>query len=130
MYFGRGPIRRFVDERVKIPVVLALSVFSSVVPEPTKENIGQENARIFANACLLIDIRDEFFRYETNKFRMPALKGVFNFAIYLYVCDGYYQQRIDWVMEKLFQIQALWQPRLKNTPDPHYWSEFIQGYND
>jgi hypothetical protein len=116
IFWGRTWIREFVDNQVKLPILLALNLLADRIPAPTLENTARPNTHI------LIDIRDEFFKYEENPGRHKAFKAIWNFFIYLYECDGYYQQRIDWVIEKL--RLANWEPRAKRTPDIHCWTEW------
>jgi len=87
------------------------------LPEPTLENTSLENTHH------LIRIRDEFFRYENNPGRNASFRVIWKFFIWMYELDAYYRDRIDWVIEKLYALYGVWQPRSQFKPRITYWRE-------
>ncbi len=105
----------FIVKVIKVPMVELLKQVADHLPEPTRENMHQ------ANAFVLIELRDEFFKLENNPNREKVFRGVWNFFIYLYDYDNYYRYRIDWVLERL--KTKPWLPREKYRP-LHFWREW------
>lgn len=114
--FTKGAVERFIWSQVKPPLVKLLEFIADKVPAPTKENTRWRNTDNF------IDIRDEFFRLENNPDREKQFRAIFNFFIIMYDFDPYYQQRIDWMLEKIFQMK--WESREEGRPCPPCWREF------
>lgn len=114
--FTRGPVNRFIVQTIKAPLMGLLNLFADKVPEPTKDNTR------WHNTDTLIELRDEFFKFENNPERERAFKAIWNFAIIIYDYDPYYQQRIDWLVERF--KQKPWEEREPGYPRPPEWREF------
>jgi hypothetical protein len=87
------------------------------LPEPTLDNTE------LANTHHLVRIRDEFFQYEDNPGRNASFRVIWKFFIWIYELDAYYRDRIDWVVEKLYAVYMVWQPRAPFKPRITYWRE-------
>jgi hypothetical protein len=96
-----------------------LSAYNAMVklPEPTLENTKLQNTH------LLIEIRDEFFKFEDNPGRSSAFRVIWKFFLWMYELDAYYGDRINWIIERLFSLSGRWifQPEFK--PRITHWRE-------
>ena len=81
-------------------------------PEPTRDNCKTPDALV------MLDIWDEFFKWEDNPYRDPFFKLVRRISVgTLEHCD-YDSQRISWWLMKLSlaYMDGKWQPHLPCTP--------------
>lgn len=109
-----GPMRKYVIDKVKKPLMKAIIEFSKCgswlgmlialiqivrtakrYPEPTRGNCRDPNVH------RLLDIEDEFFEREDNPSRKDLFKALFRIFIAEYAHDPYYKFRVDWLKERL-----------------------------
>ena len=110
-----GSMGKYIKDKVKKPLMKAITRLANMYPEPTRENCIQPNSKI------LFDIRDKFFEYEDNSGAREAMfKAAFKLLIAEYEHDPYYRFRIDWMLEEIEKSD--WEPRPR-FPMPH-WKEF------
>ncbi|KKL27005.1 hypothetical protein LCGC14_2389550 [marine sediment metagenome] len=81
-------------------------------PEPTRANC--ENP----DALVMLDIWDEFFKWEDNKYRDPFFKLVRRITVSTVEHCDFDSQRITWWLMKLTQayMDGRWQPLLPHMP--------------
>lgn len=109
-----GPMRKYVMDKVKKPLMKAIVTLAQRYPDPTRENCIQSNSHI------LFDIRDKFFEYERNDGRKPLFEAIFKLLIAEYEHDPYYRFRLDWVLEQIEKSD--WKPRPRIPME--CWTEF------
>jgi len=111
-----GERRQYVIDKIKKPIMKALTILANRYPEPTKENCMVLNTR------KLIDIRDKFFEYEDNPDRDALFRAIWKLFIIEYEHDRYYQYRINWVLEQIMECD--WYPRRKRVE--RCWKEPVE----
>lgn len=111
--YDRGVWNDFFVKSVKRPLRVILALVAERMPEPTRENTRHPNSH------LLCDLREEFFRHETNEGHAKVYRGIWNFIIVLYDYDAYYSDRIDWILEQWLKLD--WQPRPEGHPTKYFW---------
>ena len=89
------PTRGFMIRFAKRPLRLAMIAIAKKWPEPTRDNCVRPNTH------KLLDIRDKFFRHDSNSDRQDMFEAAFKIFICIYEAHAYYSQRFDWVMEQL-----------------------------
>ena len=92
----------------------AIIAYASILPEPTKENC------IYPNTHILLDIRDEYFKYADNPTKDKLERAVWKIFITEYEHDHYYGDRISFGIEKAANSE--WKPRSVGHP-VLYWNE-------
>ena len=92
MLFSR---RQYVIDKIKRPLVNAITILASRYPEPTKDHTS------LARTHILLDIQDKFFKHEDNPSRDALFRALWRMFIVEYEHDPYYRYRIDWVIEEL-----------------------------
>lgn len=120
-------------------VLLLYSVWGIVrsirrYPEPTRKNVRK------LNTFVLMDMWDEFFKYETNTRRLPLFRAIERLSIGEYEHDKYYSARMDWFLSKLVRkyISGEWRPCQPHHPADHWsepcvveaWARLIRGLAD
>ena len=90
--------RQYFADKVKAPLLAKIINLANKYPEPTYENVRKQNSHV------LLDIVEEFFKYEDNPVREPLFRAIFRIFIAEYEHDGYYSNRIDWLLERLFKV--------------------------
>lgn len=110
----KRPMRQYVIEKVKKPLLKAIVILARRYPEPTRGNTVHPNSHI------LLDIRDRFFGHERNKSRDELFRAIWKIFIDEYEHDPYYRQRIDGVLEEV--LKSDWQAGEK--PASH-WLEGV-----
>ena len=108
-----GPKRQYVIDKIKKPLVKAITTLAFRYPEPTMENTTKPNTSI------LLKIRDKFFEYEDNQGRVALFRALWRMFIVEYEHDPYYQYRIDWMLEEV--IKSGWVSRV--IRDEQCWKE-------
>lgn len=103
-----SPKRKYVMDKVKKPLMKAITILAKRYPEPTRENTKAPNTK------RLFDIRDKFFEYEDNKGRKPLFEAIWKIFIAEYEHDPYYRYRIDWALEEI--AKSGWEPRPAGRP--------------
>lgn len=101
MLMGSG--RQYVIEKIKKPLLKAITTLALRYPEPTMENT------CVRNTARLLNIRDKFFEYENNGDRNGLFQAIWRIFICEYEHDPYYRYRIDWILEEL--NKSNWEPR-------------------
>jgi len=91
---------------------------SSGYPKPTKENTT------FHNTHILLDIWEQFFKFEDNPGREHVFEAISRIFIDEYEHDPYYRYRIDWFLEQIFASN--WEPRRQMQPSS-YWKGDVGG---
>ena len=94
----------FITDRINAPAVELLTAIGKL-PEPTKDNTR------WPLCWALIDIRDEFFRHETNHMRSKVMRAAFNYLIAKCSYDPYYHKRIAKIIRmviKTFSANPEW----------------------
>ena len=114
----RGEMRGYIIDKVKKPLMKAITVLANRYPEPTRDNC------INPNSLLLLDIQDKFFEYETNFGRIGLFKAIFRIFIGEYEHDPYYRARINWFFEEIVELtmNGKWAPRGMMRP-LNFWQE-------
>ena len=99
-----------------IPTIIRLV---RLYPEPTYENTRS------ANTYASLQIRDKFFKYERNSWRVPMFRAIFRIVIDEFEHDIYYASRRDWLVEEIIKaiLAGTWQPREYDHPDASWWTE-------
>jgi len=110
------PMRQYVIDKIKAPMLKAIVALASKYPKPTRENV------VKINTLTLLDIRDKFFEYEDNPGRKALFEAIWQIFIVEYEHDIYYRHRIDWVLEEI--TKSDWKPRPLGHPDK-CWREPI-----
>lgn len=120
----QAPMRQYVIDKIKAPMLKAIVILSKRYPEPKYDNCVQPNSHV------LIDIRDKFLQFENNPMRAPLFGGLWRMFIDEYEHDPYYKDRIDFIVEELVKAfnGGRWQPRKVGKPNSH-WKEFSLGGN-
>ena len=87
-------------------------------PEPTRENCNNPDALV------MLDIWDEFFKWEDNPYRDPFFLLMRRVSVATVEHCDFDNQRITWWIFKLVQayMDGKWQPRLPSTPS-YCWNE-------
>lgn len=114
----RGSMRNYVIDKIKKPMIKALTILAKRYPEPTRENC------LNPNSLILFDIQDKFFQYEDNPGRRLLFKAIFKLLIIEYEHDPYYRSRLNWMIEEFVEatMDGRWLPRGKGRPISH-WNE-------
>ena len=108
-----SPMRRYITDKVKTPLMKAIIALANKYPEPTRENCIQPNVH------RLFDIWDKFLEYEHNTGREALFAAAFKLLIAEYEHDPYYRFRFDWMLEEI--EKSNWKPRSRIPMDR--WSE-------
>lgn len=87
--------RWYVIDKIKKPLMKAITILASRYPEPTKDHTQLPRTHI------LIDIQDRFFELENNPGRDALFRAMWKMFIIEYEHDPYYQRRIDWIVEEI-----------------------------
>ena len=87
-------------------------------PEPTKENTKKKMSHI------LLDIFDEFFKYDTCRSRLSLFRAIRRISICVIETDNHYSQRFTWFLKKLLEKyqNGEW-PELEPWCPMDCWSE-------
>ncbi len=106
-------------DKIKKPLLKAITILATRFPEPTRELTNAPNTHRF------LEIKDKFFEFEDNKGRNALFRAIWKIFIWVYEHDKYYRHRIDWVIEQIIELnnQGFWQPREPRKPSRH-WKEF------
>ena len=101
--------RQYVIDKIKAPLLKAITILASRYPEPAKEYTSAKNTHN------LLDIQKEFFDHEDNAGRDALFRAIWRIFIIEYEHDTYYRNRIDWVIEKIVNMSnnGTWQQRAK-----------------
>lgn len=107
----------FAVKIVKAPLEQAIILAGSLIPEPTKQNT------IHPNTWRLIDLRDDFFKHDTNRTKRKLLEAGWKIFIMAHE-DPYYRDRFNWLIEMIANMieRKEWKPRSIGHPN-HYWIE-------
>ncbi|KKN72892.1 hypothetical protein LCGC14_0405960 [marine sediment metagenome] len=87
--------RQYVIDKIKKPLMKAIVTLAMRYPEATKDHT------LLPKTHILIDIQNKFFEYENNKGRDALFRAMWRMFIIEYEHDGYYRDRIDWVIEEI-----------------------------
>jgi hypothetical protein len=110
--------RGYVIEKIKAPLLMAIVKYCKRYPEPTRENTTRHNTHI------LLNIRDKFFSYETNRGRRELFEAAWRMLIAEYEHDRYYGDLFDWLIEEISKSD--WKPRAIGHP-VYCWEEPYEG---
>lgn len=108
----RGAMRDYIIDKVKKPLLRVITTLAKRYPEPTRENVLHPNSHI------LLDIRDEFFKHDTNDSRKDLFEALFKMLVAEYEHDGYYRFRFNWLHDEINKRK--WLPNIEQT---HHWTE-------
>jgi hypothetical protein len=111
--------RKYVIDKIKAPLLKAITVLASRYPEPTKTRTTAKNTHN------LLDIQKRFFEYENNSGRDALLRAIWRIFIIEYEHDKYYRHRIDWIIEEIVKMvnDGVWESREPQKPLRN-WREF------
>ena len=110
----RGENRQFIIEKFKAPLHKFLIFIAKRLPEPDRDNV------MHPNTFKLLDIRDKFFKLESNPSRKALFEAAWRILITEYEHDPYYRYRLDWIVEQI--INTDWHVRPIGHPNC-YWNE-------
>lgn len=104
--------RKYFVDNVKAPLLMAVIIYGYRYPEPKRENCKNPDSLV------LLDIWDEFFKWEDNPGRDRFFKAVRRITIGELEANDYYTQRFSWFLMKLVEayMSGRWQPSLPCTP--------------
>lgn len=115
--------RQFVIDVVKAPLMKAIILAASLIPEPTKENTR------FHNSHVLIDAFDKLLEYEDNDSRIDFWRAIKKLSVFENDHDhSYYGNRAEFLVEYL--VNHDYKPRSVGNPE-QFWKEpppFGGGY--
>ena len=122
----RGPLRQYMIDHAKKPLMRFLVAIAKRWPDPTYINVSHPNSR------LLLAIRDKFISLEDNPQRIELFKAVFKIVICVYDHDPYYRTRADWIIEEIVEyvFRGHWKPRQINAPRNCWREEQPYGMNE
>jgi len=105
---GKSPIAWITTAIALVRIVIHVNRY----PKPTRENTRKLKTHV------LLDIWDDFFKYEHNKGRDPLFQAIRRIFIGEYEHDRYYADRIDWFVEKIVEKyqSGEWPPRRPGRP--------------
>lgn len=120
-----GTMRQYVIDKVKKPLIKAITTLARRFPEPTRENCQHPNTLI------LFDIWDKFFEYEDNPRRGALFQALKRLSIAEYEHDPYYRDRIGFFIEELVKAvsDGRWQSR-SIRPMSHWKEPGRAGVSD
>ncbi len=108
--------RKYVMDKIKAPLMKAITILAQRYPEPTKERTREPNTH------MLIDIQGKFFECENNPGRDALFRAMWRMLIIEYEHDPYYRDRLDWIVEKL--VEAVKSGKWKSGRRPKKcWNE-------
>ena len=110
--------RSYVAEKIKKPLLKAITILATRYPEPTRDNTAVSNTH------RLLDIRDKFFRHEENLGRDALFRAIWRVLIVEYEHDTYYRHRIDWVLGEI--AKSGWEPNPLGHPKK-CWKREVDG---
>jgi len=110
--------RHYFINKVKAPLMKVLVFIANKYPEPTRENTRKKNTHV------LLDVWDDFFKYERNKSKDSLFHAIRKVIVGEYEHDGYYAQRMDWFLEELVKKynSGEWKP-LEPWNPAGFWIE-------
>ena len=100
--------RQYVVDKIKKPLLKAITILATRYPEPTREQT------LLPNTHRLLDIQDKFFECEQNPNRRALFQAVWRILIVEYEHDPYYRSRFDWVIAEIGK--SGWEPNPNGCP--------------
>jgi hypothetical protein len=113
--------RKYFIEKVKAPLLKAITILAGRYPEPTKENTVWKNSR------RLIDIREKLKKYHINPGRQALMDAAIKALIDEYEHDGYYAFLLDWFIAEI--AQSGWEIEERGFPMWRYWNGPLLAQN-
>ena len=112
-----GSMRKYIMQKVKKPLLKAITILAERYPEPTRKNCQHPNT------YRLFDIADKFFGYEANPERIALFKAAFKLLIAEYEHDPYYRFRFDWFLGEISESGWLLETTrpLRGWKGPERW---------
>lgn len=103
----------------KIKLIVSMIELIFKYPAVTRANSKGTNANT------IMDIEQEFFKYENNPCREPLFRAFFRMWQAELSHDEYYEGRQDWILEQIFKavLTGKWMPRRPGHPVPKWWKE-------
>ncbi len=104
--------RQYVIHNIKKPIIKALAILASRLPEPTKGNT------IYPNTHTLIDVWDQFLAMEDNPGRESLFKALEKVMVSEHEHDDYYRDRMQVFLELWLEevLKGNWKPRYPGHP--------------
>lgn len=104
------------NSALKAPLMKLLIKLCQMYPEATKGNTLHHNTHV------LIDIKDLFFKYDTNEGRNSLFRAIWRMFIGEFEHDPYYRNRFEWFIDELNKRD--WRRRIRTRPSrDNCWKE-------